>query len=432
MRTKLRDALAPAATSKRNPPVNKGHGLISRRTVLCATLATVASRHAGPAWATSVYGPGVTDSQIKLGTTAYYSGPASTAAAYGLAQVAYFQMVNDRGGINGRKVNLISLDNAFSPAKAVEQTRKLVESDEVFAIAGSLGTTTNAAIQRYLNNKAVPNLFLTSGAERFNDPKNFPWIVPFFPIYVAQGALFGRYILREWPGAKIAIQYENDDLGRDYVRGLRHGLGERASQMIVKEMSHELSEPSIESQIIEAKSSNADVMVQFTQSKFAAQGIRAVAALNWHPHHFLAVNAASIATTFLPAGLEASKGVITARWERNPIDPTQLEHPAVKEFTAFAAKYMPNLDLSNSSAVLGYNNAYMIEHVLERCGDALTRENLLKQATTLTDIRPPMFIDGIGVSNSPTDYRAVHHLQLSQFDGKVLAPLGNPVSIDDV
>jgi branched-chain amino acid transport system substrate-binding protein len=336
-------------------------------------------------------------------------------------------MVNDRGGVNGRRVNLISLDNAFSPPKALEQTRKLVESDEVFAIAGLLGTPTNVAIQKYLNSKGVPNLYLTSGSDRFNDSKEFPWIIPFYPIYAAQGALFAEYILQERPSAKIAVQYENDDLGRDYVKGLKHGIGDKASAMIVKELSHELSDPTIDAQIVDFKGSGADVLIQFTQSKFAAQAI-----LNWHPLHIVASNAGSIGTTFIPAGAEASKGVITATWERNPADPTQADHPAVKEFKAFAARYMPSLDLNNGAALPGYNNAWMIEQVLKRCGDDLTRGNLLKQATTLKDVTPPMFIDGIGVYNSPTDYRAVHHLQLTRFDGTTLAPIGKPVSLDDI
>jgi branched-chain amino acid transport system substrate-binding protein len=406
-------------------------GRISRRRVLAGAAATFAigrarSVHAAPS------SPGISAGEIKLGTTAYYSGPASTAAAYGQAQVAYFQMVNDRGGINGRKVSLISLDNAFSPPKALEQTRRLIESDEVFAIAGSLGTPTNVAIRKYLNEKGVPNLFLTSGAERFNDPKEFPWIVPFYPIYVQQGAVFAKHILRMRPNAKIAVQFENDDLGKDYVKGLKLGLGDKAVAMIVRELSHELSDPTVDSQILDFKASGADVLIQFTQSKFAAQGIRVAAGLDWHPLHIVCSNAGSIGTTFLPAGAEASKGVVTATWERNPADPAQADHPAVREFKAFAAKYMPNLDLNNTAALPGYNNAYMIGRVLQRCGDQLTRENLLQQATTLKDIAPPMFIDGIGVYNSPTDYRAIHHLQLTRFDGATLAPLGTPVSLDNV
>ena len=404
---------------------------LTRRSVVGIGAVALLAGVAGRARAAKEYGPGVTDTEIKLGTTAYYSGPASTAAAYGLAQVAYFQMINDSGGINGRKVNLISLDNAFSPPKALKQTRRLVESDEVLAIAGSLGTPTNVAIQKYLNGKGVPNLFLTSGAERFNDPKEFPWIVPFYPIYAAQGALFAKHILAERPDGKIAVQYENDDLGRDYVKGLKQGLGDKAS-MIVKELSHELSDPTIDAQIVDFKAAGADVLIQFTQSKFAAQGIRVAAGLNWHPLHLLASNAGSIGTTFIPAGAEASKGVITATWERNPADPTQADHPAVKDFKAFAAKYMPSLDLNNAAALPGYNNAFMIEQVLRRCSDELSRSNLLKQATTLKSITPPMFIDGIGVYNSPGDYRAIHNLQLARFDGTTLVPIGKPVLLDDI
>jgi branched-chain amino acid transport system substrate-binding protein len=403
---------------------------VTRRLVVGFGAGALITGSVAPARAAN-YAPGVTDTEIKLGTTAYYSGPASTAAAYGLAQVGYFQMINDRGGINGRKVNLISLDNAFSPSKAVEQTRRLVESDEVFAIAGSLGTPTNVAIQKYLNGKGVPNLFLTSGAERFNDPKEFPWIVPFYPIYVQQGAVFAKHILRIRPNAKIAVQFENDDLGRDYVKGLKLGLGDKAATMIVKELSHELSDPTIDPQILDFKASGADVLIQFTQSKFAAQAIRVAAGLDWHPLHVVCSNAGSIGTTFLPAGAQASKGVVTATWERNPADPAQADHPAVVEFKAFAAKYMPHLDLNNTAALPGYNNAYMISQVLQRCGDELTRDNLLRQATTLKDAPPPMFIDGIGVYNSPTDYRAIHHLQLTRFDGTTLVPLGAPVSLDE-
>jgi ABC-type branched-subunit amino acid transport system substrate-binding protein len=295
-----------------------------------------------------------------------------------------------------------------------------------------LGTPTNIAIQKYLNGKGVPNLFLTSGAERFNDPKEFPWIVPFYPIYVAQGALFAKYILQERPDAKVAVQYENDDLGRDYLKGLRQTLGAKAARMIVKELGHELSDPTIDAQIIQLKNTGADVLIQFTQSKFAAQGIRAAASLNWHPMHIVASNAGSIGTTFIPAGADVSKGVITATWERNPADPTQAGHPAVEDFKAFAVRYMPTLDLNNAAALPGYNNAYMIEQVLKRCGEYLTRDNLLKQATNLRNVVPPMFIDGIGVSNTPTDYRAIHHLQLTRFDGTTLAPISRPILLDDL
>ena len=403
---------------------------ISRRAMLSGACSLVATVPWSTRQARARNDVGVTDNEIKLGTTGAYSGPVSSAAVYSEAQTAYFRMVNDRGGISGRKVNLISLDNAFSPAKALEQTRRLVESDEVFAIAGSFGSAPGLAVQRYLNSKRVPNLFLTSGIEKFNDPKNFPWIVPFYPLYVAQGKVFGRYVLEQKPSAKIAIHYSNDDLGRDFVKGIRAALGDRAEAMIVKELSHELSEPTIEAQMVELKASGADVLVQITQSKFAAQGIRKAAALDWRPLYIIAGNASSIGTTLVPAGLENSTGIVTARWERNVTDPAETDTPAVKEYIAFAKKYLPNVTLENTTTVPGYNNAYMIEQVLKRCGDDLTRDNLLKQATTIRGIVPPLFVDGIEVFNSPGDYRAIHNLQLAKFDGKTWVAIAKPVLLD--
>jgi len=384
------------------------------------------------AYAAKDYDVGVTDTEIKLGTTSPYSGPASAYGVYGQAQSAYFEMVNDRGGINGRKINLISLDNAFSPPKAVEQTRKLVESDEVFAIAGFLGTPPNAAVSKYLNARGVPSLFLTSGAVRFNDPKNFRWIVPFYPSYVAQGAVFGRYLLKAKPNGKIAVQYVNDDLGRDYLRGLKIGLGARASEMIVKEISHEMTEPTIESQLVECKVSGADVFVQLSASKFAAQAIRKVASLGWQPTFIINSNSASVGATLVPAGLDNAKGLITARWEKNVTDPGEADDEGIKGYKAFAQKYMPRLNLDDATAIPGYNNAAAIEHVLKQCGDNLTRENLLKQATNLKGYTPPLILNGVKVYNSPDNYDAFHNLQLTQFDGKQWVGMGDMISLEDL
>jgi branched-chain amino acid transport system substrate-binding protein len=381
--------------------------------------------------AAGTYDQGASDTEIKLGTTAPYSGPASGYGVYGQAQTAYFNMVNERGGINGRKVNLISLDNAFSPPKALEQTRKLVESEEVFAIAGSLGTSPNAAVQKYLNAKQMPNLFFTSGSERFNDPKEYPWIVPFYPVYTAQGVALAKYIMKEKPNGKIAVQYVNDDLGKDFLLGLKKGLGEKAATMIVKEVSHELTEPTIESQVVDCKGAGADVFVQLTYSKFAAQGIRKVASLGWQPLHIVNSNCSSIGGTLVPAGLDNSKGVVSAFWEINPTDPAEANKPAVTEFAAFIKKYLPSVSLDDNTVIPGYNNAYMIEQVLKRCGDNLTRENLLKQATSLKDEKPPLYLDGIKVYNSATDYRAVHNLRLSRFDGKIWQPTGEVIDLDE-
>ncbi|MCP9629019.1 ABC transporter substrate-binding protein [Rhodopseudomonas palustris] len=404
---------------------------ISRRAALAGLGATALALNGSRARAASKYSPGVTDTEIKLGTTAPYSGPASSYGIYGQAQTAYFKMINDNGGINGRKINLISLDNAFSPPKAVEQTRKLVESDEVFAIAGFLGTAANAAVQKYLNGKKVPNLFLTSGAERFNDPKEYPWIIPFYPLYVAQGAALGAYVLKEKPDAKIAVQYLNDDLGKDFLRGFKKGLGDKASQ-IVKEVSHEITEPSIDSQVADCKAAGADVFVQLTYSKFAAQGIRKVAALGWKPLHIVNSNCSSVGGTLAPAGLDNAKGLVSASWEAIATDPNYRDKPRIRTFVEFMKQYMPTVTLDDTTATPGYNNAYMIEQVLRRCGNDLTRENLLKQATSLRDEQPPLFLDGIKVGNSSTDYRAIHNIQITKFDGANWMPHGDKIDLNNI
>ena len=381
--------------------------------------------------AAKTYGPGVTDSEIKLGTTSPYSGPASAYGVYGHAQTAYFQMLNEQGGINGRKINLISLDNGYNPPKALEQTRKLVEEANVLAIAGFLGTAPNTSVQKYLNGKKVPNLFLTSGADRFNDPRNYPWVVPLYPTYVGQGEIYASFILSKHPDAKIGVLYINDDLGKDFLLGLKKGLGERAKTMIVREVSNELTDPSVDSQIIDLKGAGADSLIQFTTSKFAAQGIRKAYDLRWHPKvHILASVASAIGATLIPAGLERSKGVITARWEKHPTDPTTIGDADVVEYRAFAQKYMPNLNLEDNTAVPGYINSVMISRVLRACGDELTRENILKQATSLKDAVAPMLLPGITLSNSPDDYLAFHAMQLAQFDGAKFVPLGDIIRLD--
>jgi ABC-type branched-subunit amino acid transport system substrate-binding protein len=405
---------------------------ITRRTAIAGMgAASLTLGYPRRAFAAKNYDVGVTDTEIKLGTTSPYSGPASGFGIYGRSQSAYFNMVNDRGGINGRKVNLISLDNAYTPPKTLEQTRRLVESDEVFAIAGMLGTSPNSATQKYLNGKKVPNLFLTSGAERFNDPKEYPWIIPFYPIYVAQSAAFGRYILKEKPNARIAVQYLNDDLGKDFLRGLKKGLGNKSESMIIKEVSHELSEPSIENQVADCMAAGADVFVQLTASKFAAQGIRKAAELNWHPLYIVNSNCSSIGGTLAPAGLDNARGLVSAWWEVGPTDPAEADNPAVKAYMEFLKKYLPSISIDDNTAIPGYNNAYMIEQVLKRCGDDLSRENLLRQATSLKSEKPPLYLRGIKVHNSSTDYRAVHNLQLSRFDGKRWAAIGEMTDLDD-
>lgn len=402
---------------------------LSRRDVLVAAGAVGSGAVLGPVAARAAYGPGVSDTEIKLGTTSPYSGPASAFGVFGETQVAFFKMINDNGGINGRKVDLISLDNAFSPPKALEQTRKLVEGDGVFAIAGALGTPPNTAISKYLNDAKVPNLYLVSGAERFNDPKNFPWIVPLYPSYVAQGEIYGNYIRKTRPNARIAVLYENDDLGKDYLRGLKKGLGANAAAMIVKERAHELSDPSVEGVVVELNATGADVYVQFTTPKFAAQSIRKVASLGWKPLQVIASNAASIPSTLVPAGLENSKGVISARWEKELSGPEFAADPGMKDFKAFAAKYMPRVNPEDKTATPGYVSAYAIAEVLRRCGNELTRENLLKQATSLKDFAIPLLLPGVTLTNSPDDYTAYHAMEIMRFDGERWAGLGDLIRI---
>jgi branched-chain amino acid transport system substrate-binding protein len=398
--------------------------IVTRRSVVGGIGAGIFLRGTCGARADRKYGVGVTDTEIKLGTTSPYSGPASAYGVFGQTQSAYFQMINDQGGINGRKVNLISLDNAYSPPKALEQTRKLVESDEVFAIAGFLGTAPNVAVQKYLNSNSVPSIFLTSGAERFNDPKNFPWIVPFHPTFVSQGAAYGQYLIDRRPNAKIAVHYLNDDLGRDFLRGLRTGLGGQ-EKLIIKQIPHELTDPTIDGAIVELRATGADVLVQLTTSKFVAQGIRKVAELGWKPTYIIASIAAGIGATLVPAGPENSKGVITARWLKHPMDPGEVNSSDVADYKAFVAKYMPRLDIEDDTAVVGYVNAYMISLVLRRCGNDLSRENLLVQATNINESKVPMVLEGLRIFNSPTNYLAYHSLQLAQFDGKHWVSLGD-------
>ena len=405
---------------------------VRRRSAIAGMGSLALSAAFGRSGQAKSYGPGVTDQEIKLGTSAPYSGPASGFGVYGSAQTAYFKMINDQGGINGRKINLVSLDNGYNPPKTLEVTRQLVESENVLAIAGMLGTNPNTAVQKYLNTRKVPNLFLTSGAERFNDPKEFPWIVPLYPTYVAQGISFAKYILSKNPGARIAVLYLNDDLGKDFLRGLQLGLGGKAKTQLLKAASHELTDPTIETQIIDLKATGADTLLQFTTPKFAAQGIRKVADLGWKPMHILASIAASIGATFIPAGIERSVGILTARWEKTPTDPDTTNDADVKQYVAFAKKYMPSLNLEDNTAVPGYINAFVIALVLKRCGDELTRDNILKQATGLKDIQAPMHLPGIHLSNSPTNYGAFHAMQLCQFDGKRWVGVGGMIDTDDL
>ena len=364
----------------------------------------------------SSYGPGVSDTEIKLGQTMPYSGPASAFATIAKAQAAYLKMINEKGGINGRKVNLISLDDGYSPSKAVEQTRRLIEQDEVFAIFQSLGTASNAATQKYLNQKRIPQLFVASGTSRFNDPKHFPYTTGWSPNYASEGAIYAKYILSHMPDAKIAILYQNDDLGQDYLNGFKKALGAKAASLIVKEVPYEVSEPTIDSQIVILKNSGANVFFNVATPKAAAQAIRKVGSVGWNPTQFLVNFSASVGAVLTPAGLENAKGIISSAYQKDPSDPQWKDDPAVREWNAWMDKYNPSANKNDILNVYGYNSAQTIVKVLELCRNDLSRENLMKQASHL-DFELPMLLPGVKITTSPTDLRPMKQMWLQKFDG---------------
>ncbi|WP_213289543.1 ABC transporter substrate-binding protein [Bradyrhizobium sp. sGM-13] len=364
------------------------------------------------------YDTGATDTEIKIGQTNPFSGPASSYATIGKTQAAYIKMINDQGGVNGRKINLIQYDDAYSPPKAVEQVRKLVESDEVLLTFQVLGTPSNAAVQKYLNSKKVPQLFAATGASKFTDPKNFPWTMGFNPNYFVEGRIYGQYILKEHPNAKIGVLYQNDDLGKDYLNGIKAGLGDKAAKMIVAEASYEVSDPTIDSQILKIKDAGADLFFSATTPKQAAQAIKKIAELNWKPVHILDINATSVGAVMKPAGLEASKGVISVNYGKDPLDPTWKDDPGMKKYFEFMAKYYPEGDKDSSFNSYGYMTSQLLIHVLKACGDNLTRENVLKQATNLKNVQLDLLLPGISVNTTPTDYRVNKQLQMMKFNGE--------------
>jgi ABC-type branched-subunit amino acid transport system substrate-binding protein len=373
---------------------------------------------ASSAYAQKKYDTGATDTEIKVGQTVPFSGPASAYATIGRAQAAYFNMINEQGGINGRKVNLIQYDDAYSPPKAVEQVRKLVESDEVLLTFQIIGTPSNAAVQKYLNAKKVPQLFAATGASKFTDPKNFPWTMGFNPNYFVEGRIYGQYILKEYPNAKIGILYQNDDLGKDYLNGIKAGLGDKAATMIVAEASYEVSDPTIDSQILKLKSAGADLFFSASTPKFAAQAIKKNYELGWKPVHILDINATSVGATMQPAGLEASKGVISVNYGKDPLDPTWKDDPGMKKYFDFMAKYYPDGDKNSNFNTYGYSTSQMLVQVLKQCGDDLTRENVMKQATSLKNVVLDLALPGIVGNTSPTDYRVNKQLQMMRFNGE--------------
>jgi branched-chain amino acid transport system substrate-binding protein len=384
--------------------------------VTAAAVATALS--VSSAYAQKKYDTGASDTEIKIGQTVPFSGPASAYATIGKAQAAYIKMINDQGGVIGRKINLIQYDDAYSPPKAVEQVRKLVESDEVLLTFQIVGTPSNAAVQKYLNAKKVPQLFAATGASKFTDPKNYPWTLGFNPNYFVEGRIYGRYILKNYPNAKVGVLYQNDDLGKDYLNGIKAGLNDKAATMIVAEASYETSDPTIDSQILKIKAAGADLFFSASTPKFAAQAIKKNAELDWHPVHILDINATSVGAVMQPAGLAASKGVISVNYGKDPLDPTWKDDAGMKRYFDFMAKYYPEGDKNSNFNTYGYSTTQLLIHVLKQCGDDLTRENVLKQATNLKDVQLDLALPGIKGNTTPNDYRVNKQLQMMKFNGE--------------
>jgi ABC-type branched-subunit amino acid transport system substrate-binding protein len=379
-------------------------------------IAAAATMIASPAKAQKKYDPGVSDTEIKIGNIMPYSGPASAYGVIGKAQAAYFNKINAEGGINGRKINFISYDDSFSPPKAVEQARKLVESDEVLLVFQSLGTQSNSAIQKYMNAKRVPQLFVATGATKWGDPQNFPWTMGWQPNYQSEGRIYAKYILKNHPNGKIAALWQNDDAGKDQMKGLRDGLGEKVG-MIVADASYEVSDPTIDSQIVSLKNSGADIFVTWAAPKGAAQAIRKVAELGWKPVYFLGNVSTSVATVLKPAGLENAKGIISTAYLKDPTDQMWKDDPGIKAWLVFMDKYFPDGDKTNNNNIYGYATAQTMVQVLKECGDNLTRENVMKQAASLKDFTSDVLLPGIKINTSAIDFFPIEQMQLMKFDG---------------
>jgi branched-chain amino acid transport system substrate-binding protein len=384
-----------------------------------AVLAAAYVVAAAPAGAQKKYDPGVSDNGIKIGQTMPYSGPASAWGTIGRAELAYIKMINDQGGINGRKINLISLDDAYSPPKTVEQTRKLVEQDGVAFVFGGLGTAANLAVRKYLNDRQVPQLFLLSGSGQFNDPEHFPWSIGILPTYLLDGQMHAQYILAHRPNAKIAILYQNDDYGKAHLKGLKDGLGERAKDLVVSELSYEASDPTIESQMVSLKASGANTLYIAAGPKFAAQAIRKANDLAWKPLQFLTYTSQSISAVLEPAGLENAIGILSGSYAKDPTDPRWKDDPDMKEYFDWVQKYNPNSNASDIFVAAGYQYAAALVLLLRQCGDDLSRENIMRRVTSLHDFAIPLLLPGITLNTSPADYQPIKELRETRFNGKV-------------
>ena len=380
--------------------------------VVCAAGLTSA------AYAQKHYDPGASDTEIKLGQTMPYSGPLSAFATLGRAEVAYYHMINDQGGVNGRKITMLSVDDGFSPPKTVEQTRKLIEQDGVLAIVGSLGTATNGAVQKYLNGKKIPQIFLASGATKWADPEHFPWTMTFTWTYQAEARVYASYVLHHVPDAKIAVLYQNDDFGKDFLKGFRQRFGDKASSLIVREETYEVTDATVDSQIVELAGSGANVFFNITTPKFAAQAIRKAYEIGWHPLQFIDNPAASVGTVMKPAGVEKAKGVLSTGFVKDPTDPQFQNDADFKEWLAWMKKYFPEGSLEDPQNAVGYAQAQTMVQVLKQCGDNLTRENIMRQAANLKNFHPAMLIDGVNLDTGPANYEPMRKLRMVRFDGE--------------
>ena len=387
---------------------------------LCAAMSS-------EALAQKKYDTGASDTEIKIGNIMPYSGPASAYASIGKTEEAYFAKINAEGGINGRRIKFISYDDAYSPPKTVEQARKLVENDGVLLIFGSLGTSTNSAIRKYMNDKKVPQLFVASGASKWNDPKQYPWTMGWQPSYVSEARIYAKHVMKEKPDGKIGVLYQNDDFGKDYLKGLKEGLGSKTS-MIVREEAYDTSEPAIDERVVKLKASGADVFISITTPKFTAQAIKKAAEINWHPVHIISNVSTSIGGVIEPAGIEISQGVLSASYAKDGSDPQWNADDGMKKFYNFLAQYDPKANKLDAGVVFGYAAAQTMVKVLQICGDDLTRENVMKQAASLKDFEPDTLLPGIKINTAPDDFAPIEQLQMMRFKGRKWELFGDIIS----
>jgi ABC-type branched-subunit amino acid transport system substrate-binding protein len=383
-----------------------------------------------PVYAQKKYDPGASDTEIRIGNTNPYSGPASAYGAIGKTIAAYFRMVNDQGGINGRKVNFITYDDGYSPPKTVEMVRKLVEQDQVLFVFQTLGTPSNTAIHKYMNARKVPQLHVATGATKWNDPKNHPWTMGWQPNYQTEGQIYARHILATKPDAKIGVLYQNDDYGKDYLKGLKDGLGAKAKSMIVAEVSYEVSEPTVDSQIVQLQASGANVFFNVATPKFAAQAIRKAYDIGWKPVQYLNNVSISVGSVLTPAGLDKSVGLITAAYQKDATDTRWADDPAMKEWQAFMKKYYPDGNMNDSFHVYGYAVAQTVHQVLKQAGNELTRENIMRQAASMKNHRVDVLLPKIVVNTSKSDYAPLEAVQLQRFNGKQWELFGEVISAE--